>query len=126
MVESVVSWLASRDVGSGDVVMFDIDDTLISANTRQPIQSIVQLLHTSKILGYKIIIITSRHPSSREYTNLQLGGFGIFPDALEFCPAREKTRLKKVLSIIHNYTFVLSVGDLPTDLGGSMRSLQVN
>ena len=126
MIKKAISYLTSRDVKPGDVVMFDIDDTLISSKTGKPLTDVVNLLYMSKILGYKVIIITARHPLSRQYTELQLGSVGVFPDAVEFCSAWDKTALKQALSIIHNYTFILSVGDLPTDLGGSIYSLLIN
>lgn len=121
----VERWLSSRQRKVNDAVMFDIDDTLIRSSDDTAIPHIVNLLFTSRMIGYKIVIITARSPESRFYTQVQLASHGIFPDVLEFCPPEQKTHVKKILSVTHGYNFVLSVGDMPTDLGGSERSLRV-
>jgi hydroxymethylpyrimidine pyrophosphatase-like HAD family hydrolase len=51
--------LKNRVIHENDAVMFDIDDTLIFLNGTLN-TPIVKLLHYSKSLGYKIIIITAR------------------------------------------------------------------
>lgn len=121
----VERWLSSRQREVNDAVMFDIDDTLIRSSDDTAIPHIVNLLFMSRMIGYKIVIITARPPESRFYTRVQLAAHGIFPDVLEFCPPEQKTRVKKNLSVTHGYNFVLSVGDMLTDLGGSERSLRV-
>jgi len=118
-------WLSSRQIKSNDAIMFDIDDTLIRSTNGTAITPIVKLLFTSRLIGYKIVIITARRPESRFYTKVQLAGHGIFPDVLEFCPPEQKMQMKNNLSVTHGYNFVLSVGDMPTDLGGSEKSLLV-
>ena len=118
-------WLVSRRRKVNDAVMFDIDDTLIRSSNDTAISHIVNLLFTSRLIGYKIVIITARRPESRFYTEVQLAAHGIFPDVLEFCTPEQKTQMKNNLSVTHGYNFVLSVGDMPTDLGGSEKSLLI-
>jgi hypothetical protein len=109
--------LGPRHVNEGDAVMFDIDDTLIHSGTGTPIQVMIDLLNMLKILGYRIVIITARPHFEHNitWTKSQLDQNGIFMNELIFCPAHEKTKMKKWLG----FNFILSVGDMPTDLGGS-------
>lgn len=98
--------------GPNDAVMFDIDDTLIWSNG-QPNVPIIQLLHSMRDLGYKIVIITAR-PGVEicvRMTIKQLRDHGIVCDYLGFTSAQTKTHMKRKLG----YNFVLSVGDMPTD-----------
>jgi len=104
--------VSRRVVREGDAVMFDIDETLIHTNG-EPIKEMITLFNVCKNLGYRTIIITARpdHP----YTRRQLAKNLISPHELYFCPAVEKTNLKRRTG--HRY--ILSVGDLQTDLGHS-------
>jgi len=108
-----VTFLVSRRVQPGDAVMFDIDDTLIRT-TGAPIKPMINLLHIAKFLGYKIVVITAREPSS--YTDEQLESLGIFPDSINFCRAEDKGVIKNYLKSVRGWSFILSVGDMPTDL----------
>jgi hydroxymethylpyrimidine pyrophosphatase-like HAD family hydrolase len=100
-----------------EAVMFDIDDTLLSRDTSTPIPKVINLLYHCKALGYVIVIMTARpgFEYNRRYTELQLKQYEIPYDYLIFCDASEKTRIKNEMDL----HFVLSVGDQPTDLGGS-------
>ena len=110
--------LSQRSVSyANDAVMFDIDDTLLRPYTEEPITEMIDLLWKARMIGYNIIIITAR-PNTRanaNWTREQLHRMGIVPDELFFTPAEKKTQLKDAL----HYNFVLSIGDMATDLGGS-------
>lgn len=118
MKKLAIYMLSQRSVSHmNDAVMFDIDDTLLRPYTEEPIPDMIDLLCKARMLGYNIIIITAR-PNTRDnvnWTKEQLHRMGIVPDELFFTPAEKKTQLKGAL----HYNFVLSVGDMTTDLGGS-------
>ena len=118
-----VRYISNRTVMEGDAVMFDIDDTLIWTNGT-PNTPIINLLHRMKALGYRIIIITARPglDSVIQWTIKQLGEYGIGFDYLGFTSAQTKTTMKKELP----YNFILSVGDLPTDLTDSEHALNTS
>ena len=100
----------------GDAVMFDIDDTLIFVN-KQPIFPIIELLYRAQYLGYKIVIITARLGTEEiiNWTANELASFNISYDYLGFTTPQTKSAMKRVLP----YRFILSVGDMPTDLTDS-------
>ena len=104
-------------VNQDDAVMFDIDNTLIDRNTHKSIKPMVELLNSSKQLGYKIVILTARpdYYENQVLTTSELKQHGIFYNTLGFCPAEKKSDTKKYLQL----NFVLSVGDYWTDLTDS-------
>ena len=106
--------LGSRNIKENDAVMFDIDDTLIRSADGTLIVPVVSLLHNARSMGYKIVIITARPYSDYvvEHTVNQLRSNEIPYDALGFAPPEQKGEMKKALK----FNFVLSVGDMPTDL----------
>ena len=108
--------VANRVVDENDAVMFDIDDTLLRTDG-SIIKEMVYLFQTCKTLGYKMIIITARPPvgDNIEHTQNQLRLNGIISDILIFTDPEKKTIAKEELKL----HFVLSVGDMYTDLGGS-------
>ncbi len=114
--------LKDRDIKENDAVMFDIDDTLIFTNG-QINEPILELLHYSKSLGYKIVIITARPHLQPvvKYTINQLKRTNIPYDVLGFSPAIQKGSMKRQMG----YNFVLSVGDMPTDLTDTLYGLKV-
>ena len=118
-----VRYISYRDVGPTDAVMFDIDDTLIFTNGKAN-TPIIELLHEAKSMGYKIVIITARPGLGPviNWTIKQLGEYGIGFDYLGFTSAATKTLMKQQLP----YNFVLSVGDLPTDLTDSQHFLNIS
>jgi ribonucleotide monophosphatase NagD (HAD superfamily) len=116
-------YISNRKVKHNDAVMFDIDDTLIFTNGRAN-EPIIDLLHASQKLGYKIIIITARPGMDRviQWTIRQLKQYGIEYHYLGFTSAPTKHLMKKHLP----YNFVLSVGDMPTDLTNSEHYLNIS
>lgn len=114
--------LKDRVIKENDAVMFDIDDTLIftSGERNEPI---IHLLQYAKALGYKVIIITARPHLSPvvQYTINQLKKHNIYYDVLGFSPAQKKGEMKRQMG----YNFILSVGDMPTDLTNTMYGLKV-
>jgi len=109
-----VKSVSQRIVQYNDAVMFDIDETLIHVDG-SPINEMISLFKLCKVLGYKTIIITARPAVYQTETVLQLSSLGIFPSEVYYVPADLKTRLKEQTG----YNYVLSVGDLNTDLHGS-------
>lgn len=118
-----VRYISYRDVGPTDAVMFDIDDTLIFTNGKAN-TPIIELLHEARSMGYKIVIITARPGLGPviNWTIKQLGEYGIGFDYLGFTSAVTKTLMKQQLP----YNFILSVGDLPTDLTDSQHFLNIS
>jgi predicted HAD superfamily phosphohydrolase YqeG len=110
-------------VKQNDAVMFDIDDTLIFTNG-QPNTPIIDLLYKARHLGYKIVVITARPGIGRviNSTMNQLCEYGIPFDYLGFTTAQTKGVMKVQLP----YTFILSVGDLQTDLTHSEHTLNIS
>ncbi len=110
--------------GPGDAVMFDIDDTLIESSTGKVIQDIYDLYKNAQKKGYRMIIITAR-PGFYEnviWTRGQLRDINISYDELVFTPPLGKSLYKRA----SNYNYVLSVGDMDTDLTDSKYSIKVS
>jgi hydroxymethylpyrimidine pyrophosphatase-like HAD family hydrolase len=103
--------------------MFDIDDTLIFTNGH-PNKPIIELLNVAGKMGYHIVIITARPGIEHgiRWTIEQLKEYGIGYNYLGFTSAETKDIMKKKLP----YHFVLSVGDMPTDLTASEHSLNIS
>ena len=101
---------------SDNAVMFDIDDTLIFYN-RKPNKPIIELARVAKIIGYKIIIITARpnYKENRQTTVHELKQFNIPYDLVIYTSHQNKTQIKQKM----NNDFILSVGDMWTDLTDS-------
>lgn len=121
--KSGVYTLVSRKIQPNDAVMFDIDDTLIFTGG-EPNHPIIELLRIAKHLGYKIIIITAR-PGFKDVVNWtinELASYNITYDYLGFTSAQTKILMKRELP----YNFILSVGDMPTDLTGSPYALNIS
>ena len=118
-----VHYISNRTVNLGDAVMFDIDDTLIFTNGR-PNAPIIELLYEAQKRGYKIIIITARPGLGHviSWTIQQLKEYGIPYHYLGFTSPDTKSLMKKQLP----YNFVLSVGDMPTDLTDSEHFLNIS
>ena len=115
--------LAERDVLENDAVMFDIDDTLIFSDGRKN-TPVLNLLEYARELKYKIVLVTARHgyEATVERTKLELADANISYDILAFAAAEDKTLYKK----LSPYTYILSVGDMFTDLTDSMYYLKIN
>jgi ribonucleotide monophosphatase NagD (HAD superfamily) len=107
-----------------DAAMFDIDDTLISSKTGKRIEDVYTIYKKIQKLGYKMIIVTAR-PGFYEnvmFTRNQLAMHDIKYDQLVFTPAENKGKFKRE----SNYTYILSVGDMDTDLTDSKYSLKIS
>ena len=116
-------YISGRHVGPTDAVMFDIDDTLIFTNGKAN-TPMIELLQRAKVMGYKIVIITARPGLGPviNWTIKQLGEYGIGFDYIGFTSAATKSLMKQQLP----YNFILSVGDLPTDLTDSRHVLNIS
>jgi hypothetical protein len=110
-------------INQNDAVMFDIDDTLIFTNGRLNIP-MVELLYVANDMGYKIVIITARVGTDPviKFTINQLKEYNIMYDYLGFTSAETKIDMKEQLP----FNFILSVGDMPTDLTGSTHWLNIS
>ena len=75
-------------------------------------------------MGYRIVIITARPGLEHviQWTIGQLKEYGIGYTYLGFTSAETKDLMKKKLP----YHFVLSVGDMPTDLTASEHTLNIS
>lgn len=106
------------------VVMFDIDDTLIDSHTGRIIEEGYNLYKKAKNNGYKIIVITAR-PGFHEnvtWTQNQLNDLNIKYDELVFTPPLGKSIYKRN----SGYEYILSVGDMDTDLTDSKYSVKIS
>ena len=116
-------YISHRKITKGhDAVMFDIDDTLIFTDGRVN-APMLDLLFRAQSLGYLIVIITARprYQSVIDHTQEELLRLGIRWDSLAFSDAADKWRVKLDLG----HRFVLSVGDMPTDLTASENFLDL-
>ena len=107
-----------------DAVMFDIDDTLISSTTGKRIEEVYEIYKKTKRMGYKIVIVTARpfFPENVIRTHAQLRDFNIKYDELVFASPENKGRYKRK----SKYNFILSVGDMDTDLTDSLYSIKIS
>jgi predicted HAD superfamily phosphohydrolase YqeG len=126
-METLKEWgmyyISNRRVHENDAVMFDIDDTLIFTDGR-PNTPMIDLLHEAVNMGYQIIIITARPglESVIKWTVKQLDEYKIGYHYLGFTSAETKHIMKQKLP----YKFILSVGDMPTDLTESKHYLNIS
>ena len=118
-----VHYISNRMINQNDAVMFDIDDTLIFTNGRLNVP-MVELLYVANDMGYKIVIITARVGTDPviKFTINQLKEYNIMYDYLGFTSAETKIDMKEQLP----FNFILSVGDMPTDLTGSTHWLNIS
>tara|TARA_B100001996_G_scaffold352278_1_gene312872 strand:- start:826 stop:1209 length:384 start_codon:yes stop_codon:yes gene_type:complete len=115
--------LKDRTIKDKDAVMFDIDDTLIFMNGRAN-KPIINLLHYCSHLGYSIVIITARPDRiwMHQFTKWQLKKYNIIYDELLFIPAELKGEAKAS----SGYNYILSVGDMDTDLTNTTFGLKIS
>ena len=109
---------------ANDAVMFDIDDTLIASDIGKIIEDVYDLYKSVQKKGYKMIIITAR-PGFYEnviWTRNQLRDIDITYDELIFTPPPSKSLYKRE----SKYNYILSVGDMDTDLTDSKFSVKVS
>ena len=109
---------------STDAAMFDIDDTLIASDTGKIIQDVYDLYKSVQKKGYKMVIITARPGFHKNvlWTRQQLRDIDITFDELVFTPPLSKSLYKQD----SKYTYILSVGDMDTDLTDSKYSIKVS
>lgn len=109
---------------STDAAMFDIDDTLIATDTGKIIQDVYDLYKSVQKKGYKMVIITARPGYHKNvlWTRQQLRDIDITYDELVFTPPLSKSLYKRD----SKYTYILSVGDMETDLTDSKYSIKVS
>jgi len=107
-----------------DAAMFDIDDTLIASDTGNVIEDVYNLYKSVQKKGYKMIIITARPGFYKNviWTQNQLRDIDITYDELVFTPALNKSIYKRE----SKYNYILSVGDMDTDLTDSKYSIKVS
>ena len=104
--------------------MFDIDDTLISSRNKKVIEPVYNIYKALKQRGYKIVIITARpgFQENIEWTEQQLAEINVEYDVLVFTTPENKGKFKRN----SNYNYILSVGDMDTDLTDSTYSLKIS
>ena len=107
-----------------DAVMFDIDDTLINSQTGKTIEDIYELYKNVQKKGYRMVIITARPGFYKNviWTQKQLKDIDITYDELVFTPPQSKAIYKRE----SKYNYILSVGDMDTDLTDSKYSIKVS
>ena len=111
-------------VHPNDAVMFDIDDTLITSKTGKRIEEVYKIYQQSRQMGFKIIIVTARpyFDSNVKWTERQLKEYNIIYDKLVFASPENKGDYKRT----SKYNFILSVGDMDTDLTDSLHSIKIS
>jgi hypothetical protein len=107
-----------------EAVMFDIDDTLISAKTGKRKEVVYRLYTLLQGLGYKMIIVTARpgFPTNVKWTEKQLASHGITYDQLVFTPAENKGNFK----VKSGFKYIVSVGDMDTDLTHTKYAIKIS
>ena len=111
-----IECISQRIIEEKDAVMFDIDETLLHVDG-SPIPEMIELFQFCKKMGYRVIIITARPDFvvNHQHTLKQLIEHKLHPNEVYFAPHEKKTEVKKNTGL----HYVLSVGDLYTDLGHS-------
>ena len=108
-----------------NIIVFDIDDTLLIPETGMPIKPTVDFYNWVRSKGFIPVIVTARenNPSNVEYTINQLKSIGIVGfDYIYFRPYyetnlanyKEKCR-EDITQLLGN--IVMSIGDKPWDYG---------
>jgi predicted HAD superfamily phosphohydrolase YqeG len=103
-------------------VVFDIDDTLITSDTHQPMPKTLSLFKYCVNRGYNVYIITARARTNEaiKFTLQQLSSHGItgfrsiaFRNPNDFNIPKFKEDARKSIP----QTVIMSVGDQPWDIG---------
>ncbi len=113
-----------KTINPKDAVMFDIDDTLINSQTGKIIEDIYELYKNVQKKGYRMVIITARPGFYKNviWTQKQLKDIDLTYDELVFTPPQSKAIYKRE----SKYNYILSVGDMDTDLTDSKYSIKVS
>ena len=110
----------------GGVIIFDIDDTLILQPENKTIPETIFFYDLTKNMGFTPVIITARPGFSEnvDRTIEELKSFGItgfeyifFMPNGEKDPYRYKLNARKNVYDIYGGNIVMSVGDMPWDVG---------
>jgi hypothetical protein len=122
--KKIIQVLSSLHKINNDIVVYDIDDTLID-NNGKPKSDIISTFHFAKTKGYDIAIITARpgYPNNLKWTVEQLKNFGLTGYKYLFMmppeqkdPSLYKVSARKYLHTI-GHRVVSSIGDMPWDVG---------
>lgn len=117
---------ASRDGLERPLVVFDIDATLVTDDSR-PIDATVRLFRKLRAHGARLVLITARHPNMRAETERELRGIGLDGwDELLISPQSARTDMAAVgawkqlarrqVAIRHGVPVALTIGDQWTDI----------
>jgi len=116
-----------KGTSSNQMVMFDIDDTLLYVNangTLSPIKSIIKLLKYSQKNGFKVFILTARDSRYIEETKRDLAINDITYDYLYMRVSPQddystfKSDIKKMYYEHYGLKTVFSIGDNDIDVNG--------
>jgi predicted secreted acid phosphatase len=117
--------LTQLPVNNKNVIIFDIDDTLLFPQTGLPIEPVVSFYDTIKQLGIIPVIITARIATSEniEHTQNELKKINItgyqnifFRPITKFDIPFYKLMSRKAV-IDNGYNIIMSVGDMYWDVG---------
>lgn len=125
----IINELNAMKFNKNSVIVFDIDDTLFSSKTREPIIPILKVYFHAVKIGLIPVIITARPLTELNVmaTSAQLASSGIHTDYSYFIPIDENGK-----PVVDNWNFkyhcrknihdmglnvVMSIGDMPWDIG---------
>lgn len=117
--------LTQLPVNKNNVIIFDIDDTLLFPRTGLPIEPVVNFYNTIKQLGIIPIIITARIATKEniEHTQNELKKINItgyknifFRPILKYDIPHYKLVSRKAV-VEEGYNVIMSVGDMYWDVG---------
>jgi FMN phosphatase YigB (HAD superfamily) len=113
-----------RPPRENDIVIFDIDDTLIDI-TGEPLYDVVEFYRYVRMIGFKTVIITAREGAQENInvTMRALQNIGIsdyhriyFRDASQLDVEQYKLNSRKKL-FLDGFNAVMSIGDMNWDTG---------
>jgi predicted secreted acid phosphatase len=119
------SYLSSQIVKDNNVIIFDIDDTLLFPDTGQIIEPVFRFYNIIKKLGIKPVIITARVATEDniKHTQNQLKNLGITDYIKLFFRPENKYDISyyKLISrksvVDDGYNVIMSIGDMYWDVG---------
>jgi hypothetical protein len=121
---NIIHAINSIPISNNSVIVYDIDDTLIDS-FGAPIQPIIDTYHYAKTVGLIPAIITARYGTEFNIKNTidQLNYFGITDYRMLYMmptnkndPAHFKELARKNIHKM-GYEIVMSIGDMPWDIG---------
>jgi hypothetical protein len=121
ITEKIHSFLDNHELKGNDVVVFDIDDTLLCPVRNQLITPVVEVYHKCVAKKIPIILITARQRCN--YTEEQLSSHGLTHHDYTFFMPRYgdnvfeyKRGTRKNITIV-GYNIICSIGDMYWDCG---------